>query len=122
MLCDGRLWLPNVKHYYNPSPQEYCVEMLRTEAADPILRVAVCNINRKVEHLDDKMFEVRLVIFPILLFLSSVALILTILVYGIIAWQNSPLSESHPTYSHEPSPHDSANWLNRNNSQTILYP
>ena len=83
-MSDGCIWLPNVKHYYNPSPQEYCVEILRTEATDPILMVAVCNINRKVKHLDDKIFEVRLVIFPILLFLSSVALFLTILVYGII--------------------------------------
>jgi G protein-coupled receptor Mth (Methuselah protein) len=84
LLNDGRLWLPNVKYYYNPSPQEYCIEIFRAEDADTILRVAVCNIDRKVEHPEDEMCEVRLVVFPILLFLSSVALFLTILVYGII--------------------------------------
>ena len=128
LLSDVRLWLPNVKYYCNPSPQEYCIEMFRAEAADPILRVAVCNINRKFEHSDDEMCEVRLVVFPILLFLSSVALFLTILVYGIIPeFKNLPgkillCVILTLLFSHEPSPHDPANLLNRCNFQTILYP
>ena len=60
LLIDGCLWLPNLKHYYNPSPQEYCVEMFRTEDTDSILRFAVCDINKKVEHSDDDICEVRL--------------------------------------------------------------
>ena len=68
LLNDGRLLLPHVKHYKHPFAKEYCVEMFRAEAADPTLRIAVCNINREVEHSDDELCEVRLVVFPILLF------------------------------------------------------
>ena len=84
LLRDGRLWLPKIDHFYHPSPQGYCVEMFKIDDVAPVLRVVVCNLTTNANQMEDEMCEVRLVLFPILLFLSCLALSLTILVYGII--------------------------------------
>ena len=76
LLSNGDLLLPDVPHLYHHSPQEYCVEMYRSNKEAPSLHVAVFNPDKIVEESTGEMCEVRLVLFPFLLSVTCMSLCL----------------------------------------------